>query len=111
MVARVVRDEPTVSGVTEGIMNAELIGGRLVFHDGDKERAYSMPYPDDEKLHESIRSLIWNRTTATEADVNRVVACVEAYRHFATHPAPTESLIRQLRELRRAVKARRKARP
>lgn len=82
------------------------IDGRILFHEGDKEHSYSMPDPNSEKLDVAIRRLAFDRSELTFEDVSVLGACVGAYLHFATHPAPTSSIIRKLRELRRAVKER-----
>lgn len=63
------------------------------------------PNPDDDELGWRLM----NTANNSRADVLLAVRYISAYRHLAAHPAPTKSIIHQLRLLRAFVRGRRKA--
>lgn len=77
------------------------VGSRYLFHEADRNESYSMPDPD--ALPEAMWRMRYSKSP-TRADILLVLSAAEAYRHFATHPATNATIIRQLRELRAAVK-------
>lgn len=83
---------------------ARRVGTVLIFHEDDPPRRYSMPDPNSEALDESMHRLRYEFHSATQDDAYRVLAAAGAYLHFAAHPSPTCRLVKQLRELRSAVR-------
>ena len=77
--------------------------GRILFHQDDPERSYSMPDPRDRALDDSMYALRHN-PDPNRSDVLRVLDAAELYVYFATSRSPTKTIVTQLRELRRAVK-------
>lgn len=69
------------------------------------------PNPDDAGLAESLRTARHSRANLTKQDAYRICAAAEAYVYFAGHPSDTRGIVAQLRTLRRAVRANRKATP
>lgn len=68
---------------------------------------WSMPDPDDPELDGAMHRARYELSRLTQADAFRILACAEAYLHFAAHPATTESIVLQLRKLRRVLRERR----
>jgi hypothetical protein len=65
---------------------------------------WSSPNPHDEDLHEAIHCARYNLENLTQIQMYRILQAAESYCHFAGHPGTTESIVKQLRELRTAVK-------
>lgn len=80
-------------------MSAAANGSRLVFED------WAMPDPNNESLIEALHALRWFPEEMTAGQRYLVGAAADAYLHLAAHPAPTKSVVAQLRQLRRAVRA------
>lgn len=96
----VARDSEDGSLVSEG----RLIGSWYRFKD------WCAPDPDSDALHESMWTAVHARERLTAEDALRLASAADAYCHFVGHPAATNAqIIEQLRDLRRAVKATRKA--
>jgi hypothetical protein len=85
-------------------MTHKLKHGRYFFSD------YSMPDPHYAEFHEAMYALYHDQPAATPIQARRVLAAAEAYIHFVGDTGSTESIIKQLREVRRAIRAERKAR-
>ena len=69
---------------------------------------YSLPNPDYPPLEGALHTARYNLTALTQADAYCLLACAEAYLHFAGHPATNKLVTKQLQALRRRVKANRK---
>jgi len=69
---------------------------------------WRMPNPLDKRLIEAM----WRMRYASPSrdDCFRVLSAAEAYCHLASHPASNKLILKQLRELRAAVKEERKNR-
>jgi hypothetical protein len=63
-----------------------------------------MPDPLDERRREALWTARYNLKHLDQTQAYFLCEMAEAYMHFATHPAKTESVIKQLRELRRAIR-------
>jgi len=68
------------------------------------------PDPSSEALSEAAHTARYGLATLTQSQAFHLCAAVEAYCHLATHPAGTESVVAQLRMLRRALKERQRVR-
>ena len=80
-------------------MSARLVGGRYRFRD------WSMPDPHSGELVEAMYAARYRIDALTQGEAYEILAAAGAYIHLAAHPAGTESVVVQLRELRRAIKA------
>lgn len=76
---------------------------------------YSMPNPKlTVQSYNDIYRKVWysnnkyqpeDLISITKRDLSRLLAATEAYLHFTTHPSNTNSLVRQLREVRETFKS------
>lgn len=82
--------------------------GRFYFGTTKADR-YTMPDPRDASLVVAKWTARYLPGKLTRLQVALLLASADAYWHLAAHPAGTESVIKQLRELRRAVKVARRA--
>lgn len=61
--------------------------------------------PNSDRLHEAMHTARYAKDALSQSDLYDILAAAEAYIHFAAHPATTESIVTQLRQLRRVVRA------
>lgn len=100
---------------------------RIYFNDGSPEHRWSLNDPTAPELEDelrSLRSIAYSPSvseqqrgasvpTLVEVDrraLQRALGLVEDYLHFATYELGTEHVLRQLRELRAALRAEGRAR-
>jgi len=76
-----------------------LLHERILFDE------WSAPDPFGVKLNESLHKFRYDLKNCDQADAYRVLAAAEAFCHFAGHPAGNNSMCKQLRELRNAIKS------
>lgn len=81
---------------------ARFSAGHIRMHPGDRERAYSCPDPTAESYREAAWQARYGQPTRTQ--LYTLASAAEALDHFLTHPAGTEHVVRQIRELRRAIR-------
>lgn len=67
--------------------------------------SYSFPDPTDERRAEAIWKARHAVSTLTRDDGFALAEMAEAYWHLLVHPAGTESVVKQLREVRRCLRA------
>jgi hypothetical protein len=65
---------------------------------------WSMTNPNHEPLHEALWIARYNLKNLTQTQAYLICAAVEDYLHLVAHPAPTQSIIDQLRKIRKEVK-------
>ena len=63
-----------------------------------------MPNPLDEDLSDALWTARYNRESVTKTQLHKILAAAESYIHFTWHPASTERIIKQLRQVRKAVR-------
>lgn len=80
------------------------IAGHYIFQD------WNMLDPDDATLHEAMANLAIDGDLS-KSHKDRLLSACQAFVHLAGHVAPTAMIAKQLRQIRAAVKADRKARP
>ena len=83
----------------------------ITMHKDDPKRRYSFPDPHFAPLLEAIHRCHWAPEDVTKADLSCLTRVAEAYEHLLTHPAGTGSAVRQLREVRRAIRERQPEEP
>lgn len=74
------------------------VGTRLVFAD------WSAPDPYSEELDAALHAARYSPGALTDTQRHLILSAAEAYLHFAGHPAPNRSILRQLADLRRTAK-------
>lgn len=65
---------------------------------------WSMPDPEYEPLADALHTARYALGSLTQEQAYLILGCAEAYLHLVTHPAGTESVVKQLREVRRALR-------
>jgi len=73
--------------------------GWLRFSEG-----YSMPDPTDERFRDAAHTARYSLSRLTQTQAYHLCEVFEAYHHLMTHPCGTESVIKQLRAVRRALR-------
>jgi hypothetical protein len=68
------------------------------------ENHYQMPDPCSDNLMRAMHLARYYPEQLTDTDRYKILAAAEAYVHLAAHPAPTYKIIKQLRDLRTAVR-------
>jgi len=77
---------------------------------GDKKHGlfwfgdWSMPDPHEHKLAKAMWKARYCLDKLTQDEAYKILCAAESYCHLAGHPASTESIIKQLRAIRRAVR-------
>lgn len=66
---------------------------------------WSIPHPHDEGLIEAMYAARYSPESLTRGQLLLILEAADAYRHLAGHPATTESIVSQLRQVRSAVRA------
>jgi len=66
---------------------------------------WTMPNPIHPSMCAALRNARYDKAGLSDSDIWLLLSAAESYIHFAAHPATTESIIRQLRQLRRAVRS------
>lgn len=79
--------------------------GWIRMHWTDKKRRYSFPDPTNGIASQAAWKCRYAKDALTQADCFRMAEVYEAYHHLLTHPAGTESVVKQLRAVRRALAA------
>ena len=77
-------------------------------HPDDPKRRYSFPDPTTERFARATRLARYYPDNLTRDDGFQLAEVAESYHHLLNHPAGTESVIRQLRELRAELRRREK---
>ncbi len=68
------------------------------------EDSWSMPDPLSENLEKALWTARYDFENLTKTQMHRILRAAESYCHFAGHPAPTYMMIKQLRQIRKAVR-------
>ncbi len=82
---------------------AERKGGRIYFGSGMDQKSFPDP------LYPSLRDALWcmryEPGRVTSSDRYAILAAAEAYLHLTTYPLGVEHTVKDLRQIRRALKA------
>jgi len=79
--------------------------------DAPPEKLYSMADPEDPETLEALHTARYAPERLTRSQMYRILALAEEYQHLACYELGVEHCIQQLRELRRALQARRTHEP
>jgi hypothetical protein len=75
-------------------------------HQDDPHRAYAFPDPTTEEVDGAMHTARYDLAHLTQAQAYLLCDIACAYDHLLTHPAGTEAVVRQLREVRREIRRR-----
>lgn len=84
-------------------MHSERKAGRIYLGKGYYRKSF--PDPVDPDLGESMHRMRYNPKRVENADRWRVLAAAEAYQHLTTYPLGVEHTVKDLRQIRRVLKA------
>jgi hypothetical protein len=87
----------------EATMHSERNAGQIYLGKGDDLKVFPDPLCPD--LHESMHRMRYDPELIESADMWRVLAAAEAYLHLTTYPLGVEHTVKDLRQIRRVLKA------
>lgn len=76
--------------------------------EGAANHAWSMTDPRTPGPSEAIETVLCNPSAVTPHQINLLRSIFEAYDHLLHHPAGTEVVVKQLRQMRAALKTEKK---